>query len=69
MPANSSPYVLAGVLTLIVNQETHTLRPHQGLEIAPGEIHQALNRGDAPVRFLVTSNPPSHGDRIEAEGE
>jgi mannose-6-phosphate isomerase-like protein (cupin superfamily) len=58
-------YVLAGELTLIVDQETHTLHPHQGLEIAPGETHQALNRSNAPVRFLVTSNPPSHADRID----
>lgn len=59
-------YVLAGSLTLIVNRETHTLHPHQGLEIAPGEIHQAINRSSSPVRFLVTSHPPSHGDRIQA---
>lgn len=58
-------YVLAGELTLIVNQQPHTLRAHEGLEIAPGEIHQAINRSSAAVRFLVTSNPPSHGDRIE----
>jgi mannose-6-phosphate isomerase-like protein (cupin superfamily) len=62
-------YVLAGSLTLIVNRETHTLQPHDGLEIAPGEIHQAINRGPAPVRFLVTSNLPSHQDRIEDRGE
>jgi mannose-6-phosphate isomerase-like protein (cupin superfamily) len=59
-------YVLAGELTLIVNHETHTLHPQEGLEIAPGEIHQAINRSSAAVRFLVTSNPPSHGDRVEA---
>jgi mannose-6-phosphate isomerase-like protein (cupin superfamily) len=59
-------YVLVGDLTLIVDQESHTLHAHEGLEVAPGEIHQALNRSDTPVRFLVTSNPPSHADRIEA---
>jgi mannose-6-phosphate isomerase-like protein (cupin superfamily) len=58
-------YVLAGELTLICNHQPVTLRPHEGLEIAPGEIHQAINRGDTPVRFLVTSNPPSHGDRTD----
>jgi mannose-6-phosphate isomerase-like protein (cupin superfamily) len=60
-------YVVAGKLTLIVNQETHTLHSHEGLEIAPGELHQAINRTDAPVRFLVTSQPPSHGDRVDAQ--
>ena len=58
-------YVLEGQLTLTVNQDTHILRTHEGLEIAPGELHQAINRSDAAVRFLVTSQPPSHGDRID----
>lgn len=59
-------YVLAGELSLIVEQQPHTLRAHEGLEIAPGEVHRAINRGAVPVRFLVTSQPPSHGDRIDS---
>jgi len=59
-------YVLTGKLTLVVDHHTHTLAPHQGLEVAPGELHQAINRSENAVRFLVTSNPPGHGDRIEA---
>jgi mannose-6-phosphate isomerase-like protein (cupin superfamily) len=59
-------YVLAGELTLTVENHPHTLRAHQGLEIAPGELHQATNHGDNPVRFLVTSQPPSHNDRIDS---
>ena len=59
-------YVLTGELTLNVHDEPHTLSAHQGLEIAPGELHQAFNRSNSPVRFLVTSNPPSHGDRIDS---
>ena len=58
-------YVLAGELTLTLNGQTHTLRAREGLEIAPGEVHQAINRDAEPVRFLVTSQPPSHGDRID----
>lgn len=58
-------FVLAGELTLIVDRQPHTLRAHEGLEIAPGEIHQAIDRSAAPVRFLVTSQPPSHGDRVD----
>jgi mannose-6-phosphate isomerase-like protein (cupin superfamily) len=58
-------FVLAGELTLIVERQPHTLHPHEGLEIAPGEVHEAVNRSAAPVRFLVTSQPPSHGDRID----
>jgi mannose-6-phosphate isomerase-like protein (cupin superfamily) len=58
-------FVLAGELTLVVDQRPHILRAHEGLEIAPGEVHQAINRSAAPVRFLVTSQPPSHGDRVD----
>ena len=59
-------YVLEGELTMVLGARDVALRVGQGLEIAPGEIHQAVNRGPAPVRFLVTSQPPSHGDRIDA---
>ena len=59
-------YVLAGSLTLVVHGHAHMLEPHEGLEIPPGELHQAVNRGDVPVRFLVTSQPPSHGDRVDS---
>jgi mannose-6-phosphate isomerase-like protein (cupin superfamily) len=58
-------YVLTGSLTLVVDDRAHTLHPHQGLEIAPRELHQAINRSENPVRFLVTSNPPSHQDRTD----
>jgi mannose-6-phosphate isomerase-like protein (cupin superfamily) len=60
-------FVLTGELTLIVEQQPYTLSAHEGLEIAPGELHQAINRSGGPVRFLVTSQPPSHGDRIGAD--
>jgi len=59
-------YVLEGELTMEVDGHTHSLTPRQGLEIAPGERHQALNRSTADVRFIVISTPPSHGDRTPA---
>ena len=57
-------YVLDGELTLEVDHDNHTLRAGEGIEIAPGQHHQAINRSAAPVLFLVTSQPPSHDDRI-----
>ncbi|SNT32640.1 Mannose-6-phosphate isomerase, cupin superfamily [Granulicella rosea] len=59
-------YVLDGELTLEVAGEELRLKPEEGLEIAPGTPHQALNRSADPVRFMVTSQPPSHGDRVLA---
>jgi mannose-6-phosphate isomerase-like protein (cupin superfamily) len=59
-------YVLEGELTLEVEHSDFVLHPGDGLEISPGQRHQAMNRSAKPVRILVTSQPPSHGDRIPA---
>lgn len=58
--------VLKGELTLEVEYHHFILHPGQGLEISPGQEHQALNRSANPVSMIVTSQPPSHGDRIVA---
>ena len=42
-----------------------TLKAGEGVEVSPGQAHQAMNRSGADVRFVVTSQPPSHGDRVE----
>lgn len=59
-------YVLEGMLTMELEGQPLALGPRQGLEIAPGRPHQAMNRSEADVRFLVISQPPSHGDRTPA---
>ena len=60
-------YVLVGELTMEVDGRLCSLQARQGLEIAPGQPHQAVNRSSADVRFLVISQPPSHGDRQPAQ--
>jgi mannose-6-phosphate isomerase-like protein (cupin superfamily) len=59
-------FVLEGELTIEVEHLTFVLRPGQGIEVAPRDIHQTFNRGKASTRMIVTSQPPSHGDRTEA---
>lgn len=56
-------FVLEGELSLEVEGEAIVLQSQQGLEIAPGQVHQAVNLGQVDVRFVVVSQPPSHGDR------
>ncbi len=56
-------YVLAGELAMEVGGSEHVIAANHGLEIEPGVPHQAMNRSAGDVRFLVTSQPPSHGDR------
>ena len=59
-------YVLCGELTLELDGATHTLRAGEGIEIPPNHPHQAFNRSQSDTRILVTSHPPSHGDRVPA---
>jgi len=59
-------FVLAGELTIERDEDAFVLRGGEGLEVAPGSAHQVLNRGDTDARFLVISQPPSHGDREPA---
>lgn len=59
-------YVLAGELSLELNGAVSVLHAGEGLHIAPTTPHQAMNRSSEDVRFLVVSQPPSHGDRQPA---
>ena len=61
-------YVLSGVATLEVAGVSHTLMPNQGLHVPAGEPHQLKNENSEDLIFIVTSTPPSHGDRIEVQG-
>ena len=59
-------YVLTGELIIELNGEEHRLQPNIGFTIAAETPHQVFNRGAEDARFLVISQPPSHGDRIPA---
>ena len=56
--------VLQGELQILVQGTPVSLAEGEGLEIAPGTVHQARNTSSEEVRFLVVSQPPSHGDRV-----
>ena len=62
-------YVLTGELAIEVNGEEHRLSPNTGLIIPAGSPHQVFNHGTEDARFLVISQPPSHGDRIALGGD
>ncbi len=57
-------YVLSGTATLEVDGETHQLKAHQGLHVPSNTPHQLSNLGQDDLHFIVTSTPPSHGDRV-----
>ena len=58
-------YVLSGCVVMEVNGEELQLEPGKGLHVPPGVAHQLINRSEETARFLVISNPKSHGDRVE----
>jgi len=59
-------YVLEGELTIEVEHHLFPVRHGEGIEVHPGQAHQAMNRSDRPLRMLVISQPPSHEDRVPA---
>lgn len=63
--ANQFFFVLSGQATLEVDGKIHTLHAEEGLYVRAGVPHQLRNDSSTPLRFIVTSSPPSHGDRIE----
>jgi len=58
-------YVLEGEATLEIEGREHRVTKHQGIEVAPGQHHQFLNRSTTDVTFLVISSPATKGDRHE----
>lgn len=58
-------YILNGEVLMEINGETTLVRAGSGIRILPGTRHQIRNPSSDAVRFLVISQPPSHGDRID----
>jgi mannose-6-phosphate isomerase-like protein (cupin superfamily) len=59
-------YALKGELTIEIEYHEYTLKPGDGIEVRPGQRHQAMNKSKGEVRMLVISQPPSHGDRVNS---
>lgn len=57
-------FVLEGELTIGIEGDEFVLSRQQGIEVAPTVLHQVFNRSSRDVRFLVISQPHSHGDRV-----
>jgi len=59
-------FLLSGQLTMEVGHEEVRLHAGEGLHIPPRVRHRISNRSRESARFLVISQPPSHGDRVIA---
>lgn len=57
-------YVLKGELLMEIEGELTLVRAGSGIRVMPGTRHQVRNPSSSATRFLVISQPPSHGDRF-----
>jgi len=58
-------YILTGEVLMEVEGQTTLISAGGGIRVMPGERHQIRNPSSSPVRLLVISQPPSHGDRVD----
>ena len=59
-------YILSGVAHLEISGKVFEIHAGSGIHVPAKEPHQLLNNGEANLRFLVISQPKSHGDRVNA---
>ncbi|HCT29392.1 MAG TPA: cupin domain-containing protein [Bacteroidales bacterium] len=60
-------YILAGTATFEINGTTCVVNKNQGISIKPGIKHRVFNNGDSDLKFIVISEPKSHGDRVNID--
>ncbi|MBB1384417.1 cupin domain-containing protein [Pseudoalteromonas sp. SG45-5] len=60
-------YILSGIATIECEDVIHKLHTHQGLHIPATKKHTLSNQQNEDLVFIVTSTPPSHGDKIFCE--
>ena len=56
-------YILQGEAIMEIDGEFLDLKPSQSIHVAPGNPHRIRNSGAKTLRFLVISEPESHGDK------
>jgi mannose-6-phosphate isomerase-like protein (cupin superfamily) len=57
-------FILAGSAEMELEGDKLVLGAGEGLHVAPEMVHRISNAAGEPLRFLVISQPPSHGDRV-----
>jgi len=57
-------FILTGEVLMEIEGKTTLVAAGSGIRVMPGQKHQIRNPSSGPIRLLVVSHPPSHGDRI-----
>jgi mannose-6-phosphate isomerase-like protein (cupin superfamily) len=60
-------FILSGTATFEIEGREETFGPQQGIEVPPSTPHCIRNAAQTDLEFLVISQPPSHGDRINLQ--
>ncbi len=56
--------VIEGEAVMELDGKEIVIHSREGVHVPAGKPHQMFNRSKADVFFLVISQPPSHGDRM-----
>ena len=56
-------YIISGEAMMQVEDDPVLVPAGSGIRIMPGVWHQIRNPSSGPLRLLVISHPPSHGDK------
>lgn len=64
--ANQFFYVLEGIATIEISGDLREVVAGSGIYIKAKEPHQLSNKSQKDLRFLVISQPKSHGDRVHS---
>jgi mannose-6-phosphate isomerase-like protein (cupin superfamily) len=57
-------FILSGTATMTLGDEVFVIQAGKGIYVPAGQAHQISNDGAEDLHFIVSSTPPSHGDRI-----
>ena len=56
-------YILSGEILMEIEGETTRIAAGSGIRVPPRKRHRITNPASSAAKFLVISQPPSHGDR------
>lgn len=58
LPGEQFGYVIKGTMTLILDNEQHTVSAHECFYYTADRTHQLTNKSDKPVQFIWVTSPP-----------
>ena len=57
-------FILKGIATFEVENESYTVQPGQGFHIGAGKKHRIINNTAEDIEFILSSQPSTNQDRF-----